>query len=164
MSKQIGLGLAAVMVAALFSTSVEAQGYQDGYQLGAGFRSGYGPGIGIGGGFLNRPFLGYPRFSAFTPRFEEPPYFAKFPPVHYSGVIPRPYGISPYAAPPGIMPTEMMIRQEPAKIKNPFFSEPAEEIMPPADPPEEGDGGDQEISTRVTRIANPWFGALSQSR
>lgn len=57
-------------------------------------------------------------------RREQPPYFAKFPPVYYSHVVKRPYGISPYAAPAGVMPVEMAYAKpvaKPVAINNPFF-------------------------------------------
>jgi hypothetical protein len=55
--------------------------------------------------------------------FERPPYFALFPPVYYSDVIvPRPVGISPFAAPPGVVPAEMIaLPPQPATVKNPYF-------------------------------------------
>lgn len=61
--------------------------------------------------------------------FERPPYFALYPPVHYSDqIIPRPMGISPFAAPPGVMPVEMTIPAEPQVIQNPYFKEKAKPV------------------------------------
>lgn len=57
---------------------------------------------------------------------EQLPYFAQFPPVYYSHILPRPYGISPFAAPPGIMPIEMSIPVSvapPKMISNPHFNQ-----------------------------------------
>jgi hypothetical protein len=55
--------------------------------------------------------------------FERPPYFALFPPVYYSDqIIYRPMGISPFAAPPGVIPAEMtVVPAEPVTITNPYF-------------------------------------------
>ena len=51
--------------------------------------------------------------------FRDPPYFALYPPVYYSQPIPRPYGFSPYAYPPGTMTPEA-IRVQPLMVTNPF--------------------------------------------
>jgi hypothetical protein len=99
--------------------SVYAKHLRDGYGFGVGnsygFRVGQGGGFTIPGGSI---FGG--GFIVSNPR-EDVPYFAKFPPVYYNGIIARPYGISPYAAPPGIMPVEMMPMPaaEPIVITNP---------------------------------------------
>ena len=77
----------------------------------------YGSGYGYGAGFFAANQFG-PRFI--TPR-EQPPYFAQFPPVYYSGIVRRPYGVSPYAAPAGITPVEMSV-PAPLTIKNPFYN------------------------------------------
>lgn len=47
------------------------------------------------------------------------PHFALFPPVYYSYPVPRPYGYSPFAYPPGVMTPEILSRGEPANIENP---------------------------------------------
>jgi hypothetical protein len=62
---------------------------------------------------------------------EQPPYFAKFPPVYYSHAVKRPYGISPFAAPAGVVPVEMshsMPAVEPVVIENPHVKQGAAEI------------------------------------
>ena len=89
---------------------------------GRSYGAGYGFGLGANPFFVGN--FGYIRPS------EEPPYFAKFPPVYYSHIVPRPYGISPYAAPPGIIPTEYMVQPlaQPEVIRNPYVDEP----LPPA--------------------------------
>jgi len=124
------------------TSQAPAQTFQSGYQFGAGL------GVsGIGGGFCD-PFFGpIGNFRSF-PR-EQPPYFAQFPPVYYSHIVRRPYGVSPFAAPPGIMPVEMTIPvavTPPQSIRNPHFHgqpitpmedmpAPAESIMPTPLPP-----------------------------
>lgn len=50
------------------------------------------------------------------------PHFAAFPPVYYSYPVPRTYGYSPFAYPPGVMTPEVEIA-EPLAITNPYFRE-----------------------------------------
>ena len=75
---------------------------------------------------LNRSAFGFGfnRNLVIRPRFEEPPYFAKFPPVYYNEIVSRNYGASPYAVPGGIMPVEGIVAVEPVKptrVQNQFF-------------------------------------------
>ncbi len=69
--------------------------------------------------------------------FERPPYFALYPPVYYSDqIVRRPMGISPFAAPPGVIPAEMtVVPAEPATIVNPYYEreEAAPETAAPGD-------------------------------
>lgn len=82
----------------------------------------YGEGYGFGLGCQAPFFVG--NFGYVRPS-EELPYFAKFPPVYYSHIVPRPYGVSPYAAPPGIVPTEYMVQPmtQPEVIRNPYVDQ-----------------------------------------
>jgi hypothetical protein len=48
------------------------------------------------------------------------PYYAAFPPVYYSYPVPRTYGYSPFAYPPGVRTPEIEF-VEPLAINNPFF-------------------------------------------
>ncbi|MGD9636098.1 MAG: hypothetical protein AB7G28_17770 [Pirellulales bacterium] len=50
------------------------------------------------------------------------PYFAAHPPVYYSYPVPRTYGYSPFAYPPGVMTPDVMIGEEvkPVEIVNPY--------------------------------------------
>ena len=50
------------------------------------------------------------------------PYYAAFPPVYYSVPVPRTYGYSPFAYPPGVMTPEVVM-SEPLSITNPYFSD-----------------------------------------
>lgn len=50
------------------------------------------------------------------------PYYAAFPPVYYSQPVPRTYGYSPFAYPPGVMTPEVVETAEPQVIDNPYFS------------------------------------------
>jgi hypothetical protein len=47
------------------------------------------------------------------------PYYAAFPPVYYSYPVPRTYGYSPFAYPPGVMTPDVMIDPQPLEIINP---------------------------------------------
>lgn len=82
------------------------------------YGEGYGFGLGCQAPFFTGNF-GYVRPS------EDLPYFAKFPPVYYSHIVPRPYGVSPYAVPPGIVPTEYMVQPlvQPEVIRNPYVDQ-----------------------------------------
>jgi hypothetical protein len=100
-------------------------------------------GYGFGGNFI----------SAFsnTVRPERQPFFATNPPVYYSGIVKRPYGISPYAVPAGTVPVEMTVGQpEPVTIANPFFNE----AVPASDVKTEEP---QETENKTTMIVNPYF-------
>ncbi|BBO33500.1 hypothetical protein [Lacipirellula parvula] len=50
------------------------------------------------------------------------PYFAAFPPVYYSQPVPRTYGYSPFAYPPGVMTPEVIEEVQPAVINNPYVT------------------------------------------
>jgi hypothetical protein len=66
------------------------------------------------------------------------PYYAAFPPVYYSHPVPRTYGYSPFAYPPGGITPD--VEAEPLTIENPYYNgeaakPDAEEVTPsPADP------------------------------
>lgn len=68
-----------------------------------------------------------------------PPYFAVHPPVYYSARHARPYGMSPFAAPPMVAPSSTYhgrLESEfvrPVMIENPYCEVPggcAEEVVP----------------------------------
>ena len=50
------------------------------------------------------------------------PYYAAFPPVYYSQPVPRTYGYSPFAYPPGVMTPEVVETVEPQVIDNPYVT------------------------------------------
>jgi hypothetical protein len=48
------------------------------------------------------------------------PYFAAHPPVYYSYPVPRTYGYSPFAYPPGVMTPDVAEESAPLEITNPY--------------------------------------------
>ena len=89
----------------IVADSAHAQGYHNGYAFGLGVNNSF-------------PVIGQSYFSR-----EDVPYFAKFPPVYYSHIVRRPYGVSPYAAPACIAPIELSIPAiEPQVIVNPHVA------------------------------------------
>ena len=102
MKRLLILTFAIAAVTMMSESNASAQAYQNGYLFGAGTNANC-------------------NVSSRWQR-EQPPYFAQFPPVYYSHVVKRPYGISPYAAPAGIAPVEMSIAVPISiSVKNPFF-------------------------------------------
>ena len=138
--------LAAALLASVSLTASEASAQIGGYQFGVGIQQ------------ANCGFNGFGRFFA-TPR-EQPPFFAQFPPVYYNEVVPRNYGVSPYAAPAGIAPVEGYGNVVPGNsqtIVNPFFNAqpvapapamqtptpaPSQQAPPESDPPATEGTGD----------------------
>lgn len=121
MKRLLCIAVAAVACLAISSVEVQAQQGRDVGAYGAGYDYGYGFGLGFKGhhgrGFW-RPGLTH----RIHERIEQPPYFALYPPVYYSNqIVRRPMGVSPFAAPPGIVPVEMMSAPKSARIQNPFF-------------------------------------------
>lgn len=64
---------------------------------------------------------GYYGYSSYS--HEYIPYFSQHPPVYYSYPVPRTYGWSPYAYPPGTMTPELELptAPTPTTIRNPYF-------------------------------------------
>ncbi len=48
------------------------------------------------------------------------PYYSAFPPVYYSAPVPRSYGYSPFAYPPGTMTPEIVETVSAQEIVNPY--------------------------------------------
>ncbi len=95
----IGTMLLAITI--LWTTSADAQGPFCGPSWGGGCGINYPYGL-----------YGY--------RVNEVPYFAMFPPVYYSMPVPRAYGWSPFAYPPGTMTPEIQAAAPaPQEIINP---------------------------------------------
>ena len=58
-------------------------------------------------------------FGVYGSRVEDVPYFSMFPPVYYSMPVPRTYGWSPFAYPPGTMTPEVE-PAAPQDLTNPY--------------------------------------------
>lgn len=137
----LAVAIAMAAVTTMASTS-SAQIFEHGYQFGAGFNQ-----LGV-----NQCFGRFGLSSR-----EEPPYFAKFPPVYYSGIVPRPYGISPYAVPAGIAPVEMSV-PVPVTINNPFFQN---EAIPVSNDPKPEPAALDSDGNKVTWRPNPYVESLA---
>jgi hypothetical protein len=87
------------------------------------------------------------------------PYYAAFPPVYYSVPVPRTYGYSPFAYPPGVMTPEVVEAVEPLSIANPYFQESnataVEGETAPADQTTKVDAAEQG-SPRPLVVINPY--------
>jgi hypothetical protein len=87
------------------------------------------------------------------------PYYAAFPPVYYSQPVPRTYGYSPFAYPPGVMTPEVVEEVQPAVIENPYFTPGTTSEAPAAEAGEPV--VDQTTSVAPARgpqeILNPYF-------
>lgn len=64
--------------------------------------------------------LGFFNYGNTGRYFERIPYYALYPPVYYSYPVPRTYGYSPFAYPPGVMTPEVAPKVESATYYNPF--------------------------------------------
>lgn len=75
------------------------------------------------------------------------PYFAAHPPVYYSYPVPRTYGYSPFAYPPGTMTPDVVIGEavKPVEIVNPYV--PKEQLK--------AAGVDQSTEHRVSTEPQP---------
>ena len=141
MARFLTLAIAVAAVTMCMETTANAQ-YSNGYLFGSGIGANFG-----GHGFVR----------GYTPR-EQPPYFAKFPPVYYSHPVKRPYGFSPYAVPGGIAPAEMSYaKPTPVTVKNPFFKG---DVVPVQAPKNKN----SEIKNKSVRIMNPYVTKLVQSK
>lgn len=166
MKKNLSIFSFACLTMAVFTSAACGQGFQSGYQFGAGLGA---------VGFVD-PFFGAGgNFRSFSR--EQLPYFAQFPPVYYSHIVRRPYGISPFAAPPGILPAEMMVPTvpvNPKQILNPHFQgqqpikrgmlgqeieELPSQVVPDAVPLEPADDqpSQTDATTSVQWQTNPYF-------
>ena len=150
MKQIIALAVAFAAIAIFSAPEASAQfSFNNGFQFGSGVQA-------AGGGFASGGF-GRNFGSAFRGggRFIRPPFFAEFPPVYYSGIVRRPYGISPFAAPAGVAPVELNFQPEdvhPTTVKNPFFNK---NLGTPASVLESVD--ESSTKNKSTRVANPHF-------
>jgi hypothetical protein len=60
---------------------------------------------------------------------ERIPYYALYPPVYYSYPVPRTYGYSPFAYPPGTMTPEAPPQIKAAEYINPFVPKEASPVL-----------------------------------
>ena len=77
---------------------------------------------------VNGGYGGYGGYNVYT-NSDRPPFYAMFPPVYYSYPVPRPYGYSPFAYPPGTMTPEVLSDVVGSTITNPYVS--PENVSPP---------------------------------
>lgn len=70
----------------------------------------------------------YPAWGSYG--LESVPFYALHPPVYYSHPVPRPYGYSPFAYPPGT-PTPEVVAPQPLTIQNPFVPQPTSQPVKP---------------------------------
>ncbi len=153
------LAVAVAALAFFSSAQASAQGYINGYQFGTGVNQARcGGGCNQwGGGF----FSGFNRIGILD-RAQAPPYFAQFPPVYYSGIVRRPYGISPYAAPAGIEPVELRAipaEVAPVTIRNPYIKG-ASPVSTPAPKTEAVD----DAGNKTTWTKNPHFDVIDPAK
>lgn len=91
-------------------------------------------GRGFGSGFIGGGGYGWDIAELYRQLYNNLPYFALHPPVYYSEPVPRTYGYSPFAYPPGVMTPEIVGEPQPVTINNPYVpgAKPAAvEIKPP---------------------------------
>ena len=81
---------------------------------------------------------------------DEVPYYAAFPPVYYSQPVPRTYGYSPFAYPPGVMTPDVVEAVEPQVIDNPYI-----ESVPSAEGPAMVAPESVDQTTSVTPVRGP---------
>ncbi len=98
-----------LLLAAMTAASASAAGRAEA-QAGYGCAGGYGYGFGA-----------WDVGRLYEVLADNVPYYAAFPPVYYSLPVPRSYGYSPFAYPPGVMTPEVVV-SEPLAIENPYFS------------------------------------------
>lgn len=140
-ARKLCLLAAAVVAGGVFAPCAQAQYGGGGYGWGGGWPYNFQSGI-------------YGRTNAYSL-----PYFSLHPPVYYSHVVPRPYGFSPFAAPPGMIPAEMQVMPASEVIENPHYK-PGETKPEDAKPEEEKTGSKKSIgrTTSLRReIMNPHY-------
>ncbi len=154
MKRLLLLAAAIAVVTFVTETQVSAQGYLNGYEFGTGIAASdfyRRPNRPVFGGYGFGAFRNFDRVRTVV-RDESQPYFAVNPPIYYSHPVKRPYGISPFPAPSGIVPVEMSYPiPMPVSQKNPFYNpevEPVSDEVAPAEP---------KSDNKVTWIENPHF-------
>jgi hypothetical protein len=90
--------------------------------FGHGFITGFGGGFGCGGfgfGGFGGCWDGCDYAELYRELLKNVPFYALHPPVYYSYPVPRTYGYSPFAYPPGVMTPDVTMDTEPLEIINP---------------------------------------------
>jgi hypothetical protein len=160
MKRLLALAVAVAAITMMAETDANAQGYTQGYNFGVGINAAVRPGMRHGDIYNRRGFFGLNQFrdNSLSREFrrEKPPYFATFPPVYYSNIVKRPYGVSPYAAPSGIVPVEMLgPAPAPVSVTNPFFNNEASPAKAPVQPKAKS-------KEKVTWNQNPYLAPVAQ--
>jgi hypothetical protein len=119
-------------------------------------------------------FGGYGGYNVYT-NSDRPPFYAMFPPVYYSYPVPRPYGYSPFAYPPGTMTPEVLTDIASSTITNPYVVPESIKPVPaiPSNPSklQELPGKAKETSNRVATgdhlkrikvVSNPFVSSENQ--
>jgi hypothetical protein len=114
-----------IFTVAIMLVSVTADSSYAFKNRGGGFGRGGGRGCGLGGfggiGFLGGGGgCGWDIAELYRQLYDNLPYFALHPPVYYSCPVPRTYGYSPFAYPPGVMTPDVMAGPVPISINNPY--------------------------------------------
>ena len=160
MKRLLALAVAMAAVTMMAESDANAQGYTQGYNFGVGINAAVRPGMRPGDYFHRRGVYGYNQFrdNSLSRDFrqEKPPYFASYPPVYYNNIVKRSYGVSPYAAPSGIVPVEMLgTAPAPISVTNPFFNKEVSPAKAPAQPKAKTDD-------KVTWSRNPYLAPVAK--
>ena len=128
----------AAMLACIPFSSANAIGGAGGHGRGGHGGRGHGFGGGFGGGvigFGGGGDYGWDIAELYRELYNNLPYFALHPPVYYSEPVPRTYGYSPFAYPPGTMTPEIVSEPQPVTINNPYVptTTPAKAEVKPSD-------------------------------
>jgi hypothetical protein len=127
----------AAMLACVPLSSANAIGGVGGHGRGGHIGRGHGFGGGFGGGFIGfggGGDYGWDVAELYRELYNNLPYFALHPPVYYSEPVPRTYGYSPFAYPPGTMTPDVVSEAQPVTINNPYVpTTPAKAEVKPSD-------------------------------
>ena len=127
-------------------------GGHGGHGHGRGFGGGIGRGLGgIGiGGFD----YGWDIAELYRELYNNLPFYALHPPVYYSCPVPRTYGYSPFAYPPGVMTPDVVFEVQPVTINNPYVPSAEPTGAPVTPPPDRAAAVSKRIEPLV--IINPY--------
>ncbi len=98
-----------------------------------------------GSPFLGGGYFGGGSYSIYST--ESIPFYWRYSPVYYSLPVPRTYGYSPYAYPPGVQTPEIIF-EEPELMINPYVPREKTSAEPAG-----------RVTSRVKRIQNPFVTA-----